>query len=118
MSFNVTFDDETIDLPYNPDLAASQQFQAYIDSIPHLFPLRYTAVDSKRKIQQLNKLSITTIMTGDYGYLSLHFFDGVKSTWVDSLQLPDKRRRYMAPFVAGHLTAAQTTLPLHVHCQH
>ena len=114
MSFNVTFDDETIDIPYNPDLAGSQQFQDYIDAQPDLFPLRSTAAESKRKIRQLNKLSITTIALGDHGYLSLRFFDGIKSTWFDSLQLPDKRRRYVVPFIAKQLNAAHTAISLYV----
>jgi hypothetical protein len=114
MSFNVTFDDGTIDMPYNPDLAGSQQFQDYIDAAPDLFPLRFTAAESKRKIQQINKLTITTIALGDHGYLSLRFFDGIKSAWFDSLQLPDKRRRYVVPFIAKQPNAAHTAISLYV----
>ena len=114
MTFNVTFDDETIDVQYSPDLAASQQFQDYIEATPDLYPLRFTAGEAKRKIQQLNRLAITTMAVGDHGFLSLRFFDGPTSAWFDSLQLPDKTRRYVVPFVAVRFNKAQTIVSLSV----
>ena len=114
MLFNVTFEDGTIDLPYNPDLAASQQFQEYILGQPDLFPLRSTAAEALKRIRQRNKLTITTIAVGDHGYLSLRFFDGPTSMWFDSLQLPNKHLRYMVPFVATTLNRKQTTVSISV----
>ena len=40
MTFNVTFDDGTISMPYSNDLATSQQFVHYITTIAELYPLR------------------------------------------------------------------------------
>ena len=110
MSFNVTFDDGTIDMPYGTDLASSQQFHDYITAAPELFPLRYTAVVSKTKIQQMNKLMISSLHVGDTGYLSLRFFDGTKFAWYDGLHLPDRHRLYVVPFEASHFNQQQTIL--------
>ena len=110
MSFNVTFDDGTIDMPYGTDLASSQQFHDYITAAPELFPLRYTAVVSKTKIQQMNKLMISSLHVGDTGYLSLRFFDGTKFAWYDGLHLPDRHRLYVVPFEAFHFNQQQTIL--------
>ena len=114
MSFNVTFEDGTIDLPYNPDLAASQQFQDYVATTPDLYPLRFTAAAALTQIRRLNKLSITSIAVGDHGYLSLRFFDGLKSAWFDSLQLPQPTHRYVVPFTAKRFNTTHTVLVITV----
>ena len=88
MSFNVTFEDmETFDLPFNADLAGSQQFQDYVNSIPYLFPLRSSAMKSR----------ITSHAPGDKAFLDMRFFDDVDRQWFDTQVKPHPHRQHVTP---------------------
>ena len=92
--FNVTFEDgEVIDVPYSADLASSEQFPTYINSVSELYPLRYSAAQAKKQIAMLNKLAITDFSIGDTFYLSLRYFDGIDSVWYDNLRLPEPSKQ-------------------------
>ena len=94
LSFNITFEDGTVDRQYDVDLAASMQYQAYVESKKYLFPLRYrTVVEAKQAITALNKTIIISPQPGEVVFLDLRFFDGYGrevSEWFDSLGLDDK----------------------------
>jgi len=96
MQFNVSFEDEIVILPYSADLAGSQQFDAYVHSKPVLFPLRFeTAIEAKRHVAAIARLSITTVTIGDEAYLDLRFFDGLTSAWYDHIGLPHRHLTYV-----------------------
>jgi hypothetical protein len=95
MVFNVTFDDGTIDMPYAADPAQATQFQDYVDTIPELYPLRFTAKVAKFEVAKLNRLAITHLSQGATFYLSLRYFDGANAAWYDSLGLPDHSKAYV-----------------------
>jgi hypothetical protein len=99
MTFNVTFVDGTIDMPYGEDLRNSQQFDQYVQSLPILFPLRFTASAAKTEIRKLNKLAILNVQPNSRSYVDLRIYDGTSSTWFDSLSLPDPTRPYLTPIV-------------------
>jgi len=96
MEFSVTFEDGTITMPYSNDLADSKQFHEYVQLVPALFQLRYTAVEAKRVIAKLSKLTITTVSIGDLAFLNLRYFDGDNSAWFDSLNLPHRDKLWVA----------------------
>ena len=93
--FNVTFEDGTIDMPYNNDLATSTPFVDYVSAVPELLPLQYPAKRVKSELAQLNRLSITHLTLGDTFYLSLRYFDGTSASWYDSLLLPHPHSAYV-----------------------
>jgi hypothetical protein len=97
--FNVTFAyygvTEEKMIPYSPDLDKTMQFGEYIESKPILFPLRYFAKESKKRVNDMNKQRITRVVPNDVVYLNLRYFDGVESAWFDSLDLPDKSKTYV-----------------------
>ena len=96
LSFNITFEDGTVDRLYDADLAASEQYQAYVQRVKYLFPLRHATIKAaKSAITALNKTVITSLRPGDIVYMDLRFFNGwgrVATEWYDSLGLPDKAR--------------------------
>ena len=96
MEFSVTFEDGTITMPYSTDLADSQQFHEYVHLVPALFPLRYTAIEAKKVVAKLSKLTITTVSIGDLAFLNLRYFDGETSAWFDSLNLPHPSKLWVA----------------------
>ena len=85
---------ETKMLPYNRDLADSQQFEEYINSIPYLFPLRYLADEAPKRISAVNRTVITSVSPGDEAYVNLRFYDGTDKAWFDNLNLPEKHRHH------------------------
>ena len=99
MEFNVTFlnedASETKMVPYNRDLADSQQFDEYINSIPYLFPLRFLANEAPKRISAINKTVITSVAPGDEAYVDLRFYDSANRAWFDSLNLPDKHKQHL-----------------------
>jgi len=98
LSFNVTFEDGTIDMPYGQDLADSSQFDQYVNAHQVLYPLRYVTVkEAKSAASALTKTSITTINAGDTIFLHLRYYDGRSSMWYDSIGLPEKQRHYLIP---------------------
>ena len=82
-------------MPYTMDLAQASQFQDYVDAIPELYPLKFTAKVAKLEIAKLNRLAITHISQGASFYLSLRYFDGADAAWYDSLGLPDPSKMYV-----------------------
>jgi hypothetical protein len=105
LSFNITFEDGTVDRQYDVDLADSMQYQAYVEQKKYLFPLRYrTAVEARAAITALNKTVIASPQPGEVVFLDLRFFNGYgrgASEWYDALGLEDK--------VRIHVTQAQCT---------
>ena len=96
LKFNITFEDETVNRKFDADLAATAQFESYVESQKFLFPLRYaTRQDARRAITALNKTAITICGPKDKIFLDLRFFDGTSAMWFDSLQLPEKGKVYV-----------------------
>ena len=83
-------------MPYSTDLADSKQFHEYVHLVPALFPLRYTAVEAKKVIAKLSKLTIITVSIGNLAFLNLRYFDGENSAWFDSLNLPHPSKLWVA----------------------
>ena len=104
MIFTILFEDGQADVPYNPDLAATQQFVEYVHSRADCFPLRFSAAEAKKQVAAMNKLAITNISPGDTLYLSLRYFDGTDRMWVDSLGLPDIEKYYVVEIQAERYT--------------
>ena len=98
MAFNVTFtlgaSSDTKMIQFNPDFCATEQYHAYIHSIPYLFPLRFPATKAKKEINAKRKLHITQYGLNDLLYVDLRYFDGYKTEHFDSLQLPNKHMFY------------------------
>jgi hypothetical protein len=99
MEFSVTFvngdSTETKMLPYNRDLADSQQFEQYINSVAYLIPLRYLASEAPKRILSINKTVITTVSIGDEAYMDIRYFDDTDRAWFDSMNLPDKHKQHL-----------------------
>ena len=96
MTFNITFEDGTIDRAYDHDLFETQQFEEYVNLHNWLFPLRYRAEDALKHIAKMRKLSITALKPGDHAYLNMRFFDFRAWTWYDEVGFPDKTKPYYA----------------------
>ena len=99
MTFNVTFEDGTIDMPYGTDLAESQQFQQYVMDLPILFPLRFPAKRALQEVRNMEKLVITSVAPLSEAFLDLRIYDGRSSSWFDSLSLPVKQYPYVTPII-------------------
>ena len=95
MSFNVTFDDGTITMPYGDDLRKSQQFDQYINALPILFPLRFPAKVAQKEVRKMELLAITTVGPTTDAYVDFRIYDGNSSTWFDSLGLPNQEKPYI-----------------------
>ena len=95
MTFNITFEDGTIDLPYGGDFILSQQFEAYVLATPELFPLRFPVKTFPREIRAIEKLAITSVSPFVEAYVNLRIYDGRTSMWFDNLRLPNKTRPYI-----------------------
>ena len=96
LSFNITFEDGTVDRLYDADLAASAQYQAYVRRMKYLYPLRFpTREEANSAIRSLNRTVIVSPQPGDIVYIDLRLFDssgGKVSAWYDNVGLPDKER--------------------------
>lgn len=117
MRFKVLFaDGSLVDLPLTQDLMDSAPFDAYVASVPVLFPLRYrTAAQATAAISAQNRLSITDYSVGDSVYVHLRYFDGRNRAWYDSLDLPTPPTDYVVPGrVTKWLNAARTRLQLFI----
>ena len=95
MTFTIMWEDGEASIPWSTDLANTQQYEEYINSRPDLFPLRYSAAMAKKRIAEINKLSMSDIMPGDKLYMSLRLFDDTDRMWYDSLDLPEKDKTYV-----------------------
>jgi hypothetical protein len=99
LSFNITFEDGTINMPYGGDFIHSEQFESYILAIPELFPLRFSAKLALKEVRKLEKLAITTISPSKHAFINLRIYDGQTSTWFDSLNLPYHNKTYITPII-------------------
>jgi hypothetical protein len=97
MSFNVTFADETVDLDFNHDFADTQQFRDYTRSKPILFPLTGTRSAMLKAIALKRTIPITDYNIGQTVHLDLRIYDGLKASWFDTLDLPDKPKAWVSP---------------------
>jgi hypothetical protein len=96
LKFNVTFEDGTVDIDFNRDLADSQQYADYAALTKSLLPLRFrTAKEAEHAMAQMNQLAITSFSPGDTLLLDLRYFDHVDLGWFDSLNLPLKTSTYV-----------------------
>jgi hypothetical protein len=96
MSFNITFEDGTTSmLPHGQDFIHSQQFDQYINEHPILFPLRFPAKTAPKEIAKIERLAITDVQPGMSAFVDLRIYDGDKSAWFDSLDLPVKTKPYI-----------------------
>ena len=102
MTFNVTFEDGTITLPYGGDFILSQQFEEYIMATPELFPLRFPVKIASREITKMEKLAITTVSPSVEAYVNLRIYDGRTSAWFDSLSLPKPTHPYITRIIFTH----------------
>jgi hypothetical protein len=94
--FNVIFEDgDAIMLPYAPDISETEQFVAFINSKPYLYPLRFTSAALTAEKKRLNAQPLDQRLTlGSTVYLHLRYFDGVRLSWYDRLGL-DKGVEYL-----------------------
>ena len=113
--FNITFDDGTIDRPYDLDLFDTEPFERFVERDPVLFPLRFTARQaqtevSKLRIKPLVQLSnyevqmnqtMAHLTAGNILYLHMRFFDFSIYRWYDNLGFPDKVKPYYVPIRIG-----------------
>ena len=99
MSFNVTFSDGTIDLPYGSDFIYSQQYEQYVNALPILFPLRFSARVAMQEVRKMERLTITAVQPQTEALVDFRIYDGRTSAWFDSLSLPDKTLPYITPIV-------------------
>ena len=93
--FNITFIDGTINLRFPGDFTNTQQYQEFINTIPELFPLRFTAKKAKQEVSKIERLAITAVDEGTQAFVNLRIYDGRTSVWYDHLNLPDKSRPYI-----------------------
>ena len=101
MTFNVTFDDGTIDRPYDLDLFETEPFEKFVESNPVLFPLRFSASQAKSEVSALRRKTITQFSKGDTVYLHMRFFDFAIFKWYDSIGFPDLVKPYFVPIRIG-----------------
>ena len=85
MTFNVTLEGETTDMPYSDDLAQSQQFEQYVLANPILFPLRFTARRALQEVRKMESLAITSVQPFVEAFVDFRIYDGRSSAWFDSL---------------------------------
>ena len=102
MTFNITFEDGTITMPYGGDFILSQQFESYVLETPDLFPLRFPVKIASREIRAMEKLAITSFFPWDEAYVNLRIYDGRTSMWFDSLNLPNPDRPYITRIIFTH----------------
>jgi hypothetical protein len=99
MEFNVTFENgdntETKMIQYNRDLANSQQFEQYINSINYLFPLRFLAAEAPKRILAIDRTVITLVNPGQEAYMNMRYFDDTDRAWFDGLNLPEKHKQHL-----------------------
>ena len=96
MVFGITWEDGFQAIKYNADLATSQQFKDYVCGRAYLFPLRFTSKQAEKEIRAINKDGITSVGLQQEVYLNLRYFDGINSSWYDSLGLPQREKDYVA----------------------
>jgi hypothetical protein len=94
MEFNVTFENETIDVIYNPDLASSAPFIRFVESLSELFPLRFGSREAIREINKIKRSGLIQLPLNSIGYFYLRVFDGDNSEWYDTVGFPDASKRY------------------------
>jgi hypothetical protein len=87
MTFLVRFADEDISwIQYGPGLISNAVYQNFVDSIPELALLKYTALEAGRYIAHTRKLMIPTKLTPSRFLIDIRVLG---FTWYDSLNLPD-----------------------------
>jgi hypothetical protein len=87
VAFSVSFaDGDTRFVRYTNDMASNTVLRAYIATTRALLPLRYTAALALIEMQARRKLPINHLP--DNFYIDLHYFDGTRNAWYDSMSLP------------------------------
>ena len=86
MTFLVEFvDGDKSWIQYGPDITSNAVYQDYIDSIPELAILKYTALEAGRYISYTRKLAITSKIAPVVFYIDMRTLG---FTWYDKLDLP------------------------------
>ena len=70
---------------YGPDIASNTMFQKYVDTIPELMLLKYTALEAGRYMSRAKKLSIPMTIAPRKFLMDLR---ALGFSWYDSLHLP------------------------------
>lgn len=104
MTFTVLFEDGEDKVPWNTDLANTQQYEEFVNDHTELFPLRFTAAQARNKVASMNRLAITNVGPGDKLYLSLRYFDGTDRMWYDELNLPECSKLYVVEVIVDGFT--------------
>ena len=103
MQLSITFDvngqEQTSIVNYNPDVAETQQFVQYVQSVNYLYPLQFAASIAKQQISVINKSAIKDLKIDDTVWLNLRFFDGIDRAWFDSINFDDKDKVYVVQTV-------------------
>jgi hypothetical protein len=87
MTFLVRFADEDITwIQYGPDIISNSVYQDFVDSIPELALLKFTALEAGRYIAHTRKLMIPSKLTPARFLIDIRVLG---FTWYDSLGLPD-----------------------------
>lgn len=96
LKFNVSFEDnEHCWLNFTNDLSDTVQFKTYVERDNSLYPLRFESTKAKKMVTNIRKQVIEDMVNS--GYLYLRYFDGDKTSFYDSLFLPDPTKKYVIP---------------------
>ena len=105
VDFMVNDEVQTSLVNYNTDIAETEQFSNYVQSINYLFPLRFAASIAKQEISTINKFAIKDVNVNDVLWLNLRFFDGKDRIWFDSLKLPQQDKLYAVSTVVKRFSS-------------
>jgi hypothetical protein len=88
MQFEVKFaDQEILWISWSQDLFQAVQYGEYVESVPALMPLLYTAAVGKSNVAKLNKMPITEVTAGEKVFVDLRSWGEL---WYDAqTYLPD-----------------------------
>jgi hypothetical protein len=112
VEFYIQFADGTTKwLVWTKDLFDSVPYEDYCRSIPQLYPLLFTAAQSRNLIAVMNKLQITLVVPGNTVYVDIRWFG---ATWYSTLELPDAyEKTYVLPLKYTHWVANTNERKLH-----
>ena len=57
--------------------------------------MKHPAKDFRKVISSINKLAITSWNVDDDIYINMRIYDGLDSSWFDSLNIPDLSKKYL-----------------------
>eukprot|EP00981_Chlorochromonas_danica_P007575 scaffold1801_cov193-Ochromonas_danica.AAC.2 len=106
MEFEIQFADGTIKwLPYSTDIYETVAYEDFCRSRPELALLVYPANEQQKRMKDILKQPITTVIPGDEVYVDLRWFN---HAWYDRLPIPDREHSlYVLKFVYGDLSGSK-----------